>query len=130
METIFETKFCKAFYFPEKKRILFEFHGYLDMEQAKQMYLAVMKMMEGRPVVSFLNDLRELKGTFTGLTNWILKNMMPVLQLGLRYDALVLNHDVFTIFAANDFASKISTLELQLFKSMDEAENWLSSKEG
>ncbi|NJN26156.1 MAG: STAS/SEC14 domain-containing protein [Cyclobacteriaceae bacterium] len=109
---------------------MFEFHGYLDMEQAKQMYLAVMKMMEGRPVVSFLNDLRELKGTFTGLTNWILKNMMPVLQLGLRYDALVLNHDVFTIFAANDFASKISTLELQLFKSMDEAENWLSSKEG
>lgn len=129
METVFETKFCKAYYLPEKKRMLFKFHGYADLEDAKQMYLEVMKVMEKKPVVSFLNDLREMKGTFTGLTGWILENVVPVLDLGLKYDALVLNQDVFTIFSANDFASKISNLELQLFKSMDDAEAWLSIRE-
>lgn len=128
METIFEHSACKSVYDAEKCRMVFTFTGYLNEEATKQMYLQSLAFIKENRTISFLNDLREIKGTFTNITSWIIETMQSVTNMGVRYDAMVLNDDVFTIFAANDLSKKISKLEFQLFKDMAEAENWLAEK--
>lgn len=129
MEIIFESSSCKATYISEKKRIFFEFFGYANFEQAVEMYTIVLNFMKTHKVVSFFNDLREIKGTFTKITKWIFENIMEVVDLGLKYDALVLNNDVFAEFAAQDLASRIQIIDFQIFRSMTDAEEWLSERE-
>jgi hypothetical protein len=129
MEIIFEDKGLKAVYFKEKKRILFIVDGYLNIDAAKQMYMTVFGFMKTNHVVSFLNDLTSLKGTFTNLTKWLFENMQDMIKIGLKYDALVISNDIFTQFAANDFAKKSTHLELQIFNNLSEAEKWLEERE-
>ena len=129
MEVIYEAPSCKAVYKAENKRIHFEFNGYMNFEQATDMYKTVAEFMKSNQVQSFFNDLRELKGTFTKLTTWLFENMAGVVSLGLKYDALVLNNDVFSQFAAEDFAKKITVLDFQIFHSMSDAEQWLLERE-
>ncbi len=129
MEKVFNGNSCSVVYHKDKKRLTFTFVGYVNIDEAKLMYISILSFMKENPVVSFLNDLREIKGTFTNLNSWIIENMQPALGLGLKYDAMVLNSDIFSVFAANDFAKKVTKLELNLFKSMEEAERWLASRE-
>ncbi len=129
METIFEDKGLKAVYYKEKKRIHFYAEGYLNIDTAKQMYMTVFGFMKSNDVVSFLNDLTCLKGTFTNLSRWLFENMQDMIKIGLKYDALVISDDIFTQFAANDFAKRSTKLELQIFNNLNEAEEWLEERE-
>lgn len=128
MEKISEHSSCSAVYDAEKQRINFKFAGYLNIEEAKKMYNIVLEFMKKNEVISFLNDLKEVKGTFTNLTKWLFENMASMIELGLKYDALVLSDDIFTIFAADDFIKKATHLEVQVFKSNSEAEQWLDNR--
>ncbi len=48
--------------------------------------------------------------------------MKPAIQRGLKYNALVVNQDIYTSFAIDDLMKKVSVLEIQLFLYMDDAE--------
>lgn len=127
-ELIYESESCKAVYIENNNRIFFEFKGYLKLDDAIEMYTKVLAFMRTNRVVSFLNDLTELQGSFTNLTRWIFENMKEIVSLGLKYDALVMNDDIFSQFAAEDFSKKVSAFEFMLFPKMSEAEKWLEER--
>lgn len=128
MEKIFEGRTCIAEYIPDKKRIFFNVNGYLDVEEQKKMYLKVFEFMKSNLVVAFMHDLRQMKGTFTNLNDFLVETFRPATELGFRYAALILNDDVFTAFAANDIISKAKVVQIQVFKSISEAEQWLDKR--
>lgn len=128
MTEIYKGKSCKATYMPEKKNILFEFEGIANIEEAKDMYVKVLEFMKTHKTISFINDLRLLKGTFTKLNAWVVEQMRPAIQMGLKYDAMVVNQDIFTSFAIDDLMKKVSVLEIQLFQTIEEAEKWISER--
>ncbi len=128
MTEIFNGKSCRATYAQEKKQIIFEFEGIANIEEAKDMYVKVLDFMKTHKTVAFINDLRQLKGTFTKLNNWVVEQMRPAIQMGLKYDAMVVNNDIFTSFAIDDLMKKVSVLEIQLFQTMEDAEKWLDEK--
>ncbi len=128
METIFEGKSAKATYDSDKKRVVFFLSGYTNPEEHKQMYLKVLELAKEGKVKAFLHDLRNLKGTFSQMNDWLVETFRPVVENGLRYSALILNDDVFTAFAANDIIKKSKILQIQIFKTQEEAEKWLDEK--
>ena len=127
MENIYKHSSCEANYLKDKQRMIFTFNGYINLDEAKKMYLTALDFMKVNQIVAFINDLREIKGTFTAMNKWLFENMRESIELGLKYDAMVLNEDIFTAFAANDFIKKVKILEVQIFKTLDEAEEWLDS---
>ena len=128
MTAIFDGKSCSANYVEEKKRIIFKFEGIANIDEAKSMYIKVMEFMKAHKTIAFINDLRKLKGTFTKLNSWVVEQMKPAIQMGLKYDAMVVNNDIFTSFAIDDLMKKVSVLEIQLFQTMEDAEIWLDEK--
>lgn len=128
MEKIFEGKTSLAEYLPDKKRIEFTFIGYSNMDEHKEMYVQVLGFMKNNPVVAFLHDFRQMKGTFTQLNDWVIETFRPAVELGFKYDAMVLNDDVFTAFAANDVTKKVTLVEIQIFRELEDAEKWLDEK--
>ena len=128
MENVFEGKTCKAAYVPEKKTVLFTLVGYANIEEHKEMYKAVFEYMKKQPVIAFMHDLRQMKGTFTQINDWLIETFRPAVELGLKYVALIMNDDAFTAFAANDISKKMKIVELQMFRSQEDAESWIGSK--
>ena len=128
MEIIFEGQTCKAVFIPEKKRVFYTMVGYAKPEEHKEMYVKVFEMMKTKPVVAFMHDLRQMKGTFTQLNDWLVETFRPAVELGFRHAALILNDDVFTAFAANDIINKVSIVQMQIFKNQEEAEKWLDER--
>jgi hypothetical protein len=128
MTEIFNGKSCKAAYIAEKKWMVFIFDGIPNIDEAKNMYVQVLEFMKTHKTIAFINDLKKLKGTFTKMNNWVVEQMRPAIKMGLKYDALVVNDDIFTSFAINDLMKKVTGLEIQLFQQMEEAEKWLDEK--
>ena len=128
MKTLFEGKTCIAEYFPEKRRVIYTLNGYPNVDEHKKMYLEIFEFMKSNPVNAFMHDLRQMKGTFTQLNDWLVETFRPAIQLGLKYGALVLNNDVFTAFAASDVIKKATVVQIQVFKTVAEAEKWLDDK--
>ena len=69
-----------------------------------------------------------MKGTFTSLTGWIIKGMSPAIEMGLKYDAMIVNEDVFTTFAIKDFIKKTPRLKIKLFRSETDAVDWIDER--
>ena len=128
MEKLFEGSSCQAEYIPEKKRVFFMLNGYAKPDEHKEMYLKVLEFMKSNPVVAFMHDLRQMKGTFTQMNDWLVETFRPATQLGFRSGALILNDDVFTAFAASDIINKAKIVRIQIFKTKEEAEHWLDER--
>lgn len=128
MKLIFDGKTCKSEYIQEKQRICIRNYGYINLEENKAMYKEILKFMRSHTVVAFFHDLRELKGTFTQLNDWLIEAFKSDSNQNIKHDALVLNDDIFTEFATQDIIKKVKTIEYQTFKSTIDAEEWLDSK--
>lgn len=126
METIFKGKTCIASYDGAKQRINFVFDGYANVEEHKDMYLEVLNFLKTNKTVAFMMDFRKMKGTFTMMNDWVIENLRPAIELGLTKNALILNDDVFTAFAANDALKKITLIQIQIFRNDEDAEKWLT----
>lgn len=128
MELIYDGKTCKAEFIAEKKRVFYTLEGYANPEEHKEMYLKVFELMKTKPVVAFMHNMKKMKGTFTQLNDWLVETFRPAVELGFKYEAMILNDDVFTAFAANDITHKVKLIQIQIFKTQDEAEQWLDEK--
>ena len=125
---IFECKTSKAEYVSEKNRIIYTFDGYPNIEDHKRMYLKAMEFTKNNRVVSFIMDFRKMKGTFTMLNQWVIDTLRPSVELGLKKGAMILNEDAFTLFSANDAIKKVKLIQIQAFKTTEDAEEWLDEK--
>ena len=125
MKKLFEGSTVIAEYMPDRQLVIYTLDGYVDIEEHKKMYLEIIEFMKTNKVVAFMHDLRNMKGTFTQINDWLVETFRPAIELGLKYSAMVLNDDIFTAFAANDIAGKVKIIKLQIFRSEADAEVWL-----
>ena len=124
MEKLFEGKTCIAEYNREKQRIRYTFDGYANIDEHKAMYQKAMAFLANNKTTAFLFDFRNMKGTFTMLNDFVVQLFRPAVEQGLKKSAMVLNNDVFTAFSSDDAIKKISLIQVQVFKEINEAETW------
>ncbi len=125
---LFEGRTCKAEYLPEKKMVLYTISGYINIEENKTMYLQVLDFMKTNSIIAFMHDFKQMKGTFTQMNTWLVETFRPATQLGLKYEAMILNDDVFTEFAANDVIKKATVVQFQVFRNRADADKWIDEK--
>lgn len=125
MEKIFEGKTCLAEYNPGNHWIIYTFDGYANVEEHKAMYMQAMEFLKNNKTRAFIMDFRKMKGTFTMLNDWVIEFFRPAVEQGLEKSAMILNDDVFTQFASNDAIRKVKMIQIQVFKEMSEAEQWI-----
>jgi len=124
MKELFKGKTCIAKYDDDKQRVYFTFNGYAIVEEHKEMYTQVMEYISANRTTAGIFDFREMQGTFTGLNAWVIEKLKPALKNGYKRTALVLNEDIFTLFAANDAVKQITMIEVQIFRNTEDAEIW------
>ena len=128
MKEIYKSANSEVTYHEDTKTVRFELNGYLNQEDAKMMCLTAMDFLKRQQVPAFLHDFRKMKGTFTSLTGWIIKEMSPAIEMGLKYDAMIVNEDIFTTFAIEDFIKKTPRLNIKLFRSESDAIDWIAER--
>jgi hypothetical protein len=77
----------------------------------------------------WLADLSKIEGDFGFVKEYIPKNVLPrAIQFGLKYEALVLPYDIFSMLAVQSTMEEVSGLVICLFDNVQEAVEWLNSK--
>jgi hypothetical protein len=77
----------------------------------------------------WLADLTKIEGDFSFMKNHILEFIIPqVKKSGLLYEALVLPYNIFAILSVQTAIEEVNGIEIHLFPSVQEATDWLSSK--
>lgn len=126
MESIYSCPSATATYDAQNQWAIISFDGYPNTEDHKKMYQAIQVHAKTHKMVALLMNFKGFKGTFTNLSDWVIDTLRPCVATGLKQVALVLNDDVFTIFSANTSVGKVKLVEVQLFKDMIEAKQWMS----
>lgn len=122
---IFEGTTCKAEYLDGKKIIYFDLMGYANVDEYKTMFHSVYNFMKLHKVTAFVHNLKNVKGTFANLTDWIVSELTPAVNLGLKSDAMIVRDDIYSSFPFRDTVRKVpATLKFQMFRERDEAELW------
>lgn len=90
----------------------------------------VLKNIQENNSKKWLADLTQIEGDFSFMKNHILEFVIPkAKKAGLLYEALVLPFNIFAILSVQTAMEEINGIEIHLFSSVEEASNWLRSKE-
>jgi hypothetical protein len=78
-----------------------------------------------------LNDDSKSTGPWTQALEWIESYLIPnVIEAGLKYYAHIVSANTFSEMSAKELNVKIGgALEMATFKSLDDAKEWLKSKQ-
>lgn len=77
----------------------------------------------------WLADLTKIEGDFSAMKDHILEFIIPqAKKSGLLYEALVLPFNIFAILSVQTAMEEVNGIEIHLFSSVQEAADWLSSK--
>lgn len=129
MELIKENSFAKAEYDAEKGILYSKYSGQVDSKKALEVLEAQVAFSENNKVKAIRADLSELKGTYTMINDWLEANFFPVLiERGLKCHAFIVSSDIFSNFATKNLMKRIGTVKIVTFKSLDEADDWISGE--
>ena len=128
MNLLYENDSVK-FYFDSETRIFrANFYGRLNMNNVIEAFNFIISNPSELNTIAILSDLRELKGTFTGLMDYFEDKLYPYLNSkGILCDAIILNDDVFTKFAVKKLESAIDYIKIEAFNNEDSAMEWINS---
>ena len=129
MELIIDNGYSRAEYYPDLKVIYTYSKGLVNVELGKEAMLAQQKHGLEHGLEGIVVDFSELKGTFTSVNEWTEKVFFPpLLDNGLKCTAMVVSPDVFAHFAIKDIVKKMGSFEIQIFKDLDSAWEWVKER--
>ncbi|MHC2991005.1 hypothetical protein OB13_05185 [Pontibacter sp. HJ8] len=103
--------------------------GYPTEENMKTGVSAYTEVLTNIDYSSILLDTRLMIGTWEHSLNWMLYDWAPeAASAGLEYYAMVVQPETFAEATADDFLSKVTAFEAQVFEDMEEAKDWLRTK--
>jgi hypothetical protein len=77
----------------------------------------------------WLADLSKIEGDFGFVKEYIPRYILPkAIHYGLRFEALVLPYDIFSILAVQSTMEEVSGLVICLFDNVNEARTWLDNQ--
>ena len=129
MEKIFENSFGKAFYDKNTAIVHESYAGVVNPKLAVEVVQSVKDFGENNKIKGDIINLSDVRGTFTGINDYLAKEFFPVLiERGCVAFAMILSHDIFTEFAANSLVKKLGVAEIQLFNSLKEGTKWVNER--
>lgn len=121
---IFEGTTCKAEYIEDKQLVYFDLIGFANVDEYKSMLIKVLNFMKLNKVRAFVHNYKPMKGTFANLNDWIMSEIVPATELGLKGDAMIVNDDIYSSFSIRELILKTENIKLKFFKNRIEAEEW------
>lgn len=108
------------------------FIGFLSPDEFKTIANQLLNIIETKKIKKQLNDIKQMKVLKPEVQEWLNTVWFPKAQkIGLRYFAFVVPDDIFgkmSMDGANKNASKVFDIEIQYFNTLENAKNWLISK--
>lgn len=108
------------------------FIGFLSPDEFKTIANQLLNILEKKMIKKQLNDIKQMKVLKPEVQEWLNTVWFPKVQkIGLRYFAFVVPDDIFgkmSMDGANKNASKVFDIEILYFNTLDNAKNWLISK--
>jgi len=108
------------------------FIGFLSPDEFKTLANQLLNILETKKIKKQLNDVKQMKVLKPEVQEWLNTIWFPKAQkIGLRYFAFVVPDDIFgkmSMDGANKNASKVFDIEIQYFNTLENAKNWLVSK--
>jgi hypothetical protein len=129
MELINENSFATAKYARPLEVVYYEYVGVVNQPLGMVTIRKVMAFAEKNKVRAIVSDLSRMKGTFTGVNEFLEKEYYPhMIKNGLTSTAIILSNDIFTKYATNDLSKRVGNFELQIFETFDAGEAWIMQK--
>lgn len=133
----FETKnnlnrvICTTEFQAENKWIFCNWEGFANVDAIKEWGLKFADLVKTTKCPYLLNDDSKSTGPWTQAMEWIESVLIPkVMDAGLKYYAHVVSANTFSEMSAKELNIKIGeSLEMATFKSVDDAKEWLKSKQ-
>lgn len=119
--------YATLYYDEELNAIVDVWEGYYgSVENFNRVLSRVVNFLEEHNWPNWLADLRKLDGPFISSSEFIVKKIAPrVERSGLKREAIVLSENIFAGTSIIDTSEKVTTYELRLFDSINEARRWL-----
>lgn len=133
----FETKnnlnrvICRTEYQSDNNWILCDWDGFANVDAIKAWGMDFVALLKKTKCPSLLNDDSKSTGPWTQAMGWIEGELIPmVIAAGLKYYAHVVSANTFSEMSAKELNVKIGgSLEMATFKSVEQAKEWLKSKQ-
>ncbi len=108
------------------------FVGFLSPDEFKSIANQLLDILEKKKIKKQLNDIKLMKVLKPEVQEWLNTVWFPkAKQTGLKYFAFVVPDDIFgkmSMDGANRNAKDTFGIEIQYFNSIENAKNWLISK--
>jgi hypothetical protein len=122
---------CKTEYQEENNWIHCDWEGYANVEGIKSWGLEFADLVKKEKCQYLLNDDSKSTGPWTQAMDWIESVLIPkVMEAGLKYYAHVVSANTFSEMSAKELNMNIGGhLEMATFKTIEDAKEWLKSKQ-
>jgi hypothetical protein len=122
---------CKTEYQEENNWIHCDWEGYANVEAIKSWGLEFADLVKKEKCQYLLNDDSKSTGPWTQAMDWIESVLIPkVMEAGLKYYAHVVSANTFSEMSAKELNMNIGGhLEMATFKTIEDAKEWLKSKQ-
>ena len=123
---------CTTQYQKEEGWIYCDWEGFANVDAVKAWGEEYLSLLKKTKCDSLLNDDSRSTGPWTQSLEWIESYLIPnVIQAGLKYYAHIVSANTFSEMSAKELNVKIANgaLEMATFKSIEEAKDWLKSKQ-
>lgn len=121
-----------AVYDLKTNAVVTTFIGFLSVDEFKVIGSQQLDIIETRRLKKALNDIQGMKVLKPEVQEWVNTVWFAKAQkAGLRFMAFVVPSDIFgkmSMDGANRNAKDTFGIEIQYFNSLDNAKNWLASK--
>ncbi|MFN8436194.1 MAG: hypothetical protein U0V72_01045 [Cytophagales bacterium] len=118
--------------FDEQKNSVYAYwNGFVTIENVKEGAELVAEMLEQTHCPNFINVNTDLTGPWESSNDWIQREWTPrAIKGGLKNFAFVVSPNIFGQLSAMDLNKRLENfdLEMKTFSSLDDAQQWIQSK--
>lgn len=127
MEKLMDTDFLQVLYYPEKKRMVQNWSGFINTEDFKKTIDQVIALSEKYKIEKILSDTSKQSILKMEATDYAASVVPKILKNGVRKMAFLVPENIFAKLSVNNFIDKSGKEEIKYFANKQKAEEWLDS---
>lgn len=119
----------KSYFDSEKKIIHTIFFDNVVIKDGMEIFNAVLHFVDNHEIYGLFVDTSELKGSFSMANDFLISSYYKkLISKGLRYNAIVVPHDIFSYFSTENLLLRLNSLEIETFSNKKVGLDWLEEK--
>jgi len=129
MNSVFKNEYVEISYEDKSKILLISWKNKeLSFEEYQQPFLFGLKMIKEKPIVNFIDDIRNQTIIAVNYRKWLQEVAIPeAIDNGLKRVVIITNTNIIKRFYVNNIyqSTEIFGIPFKMFNSIDKATNWL-----